>query len=98
MPGRSDCRPVSRAEFAAGRRERFGVERPMGRSARATADGLRVSSLAVAGSLRPALLATQIELLAEHGEERTAAAGDVLFRVGDRRYPLIVILEGEAAI
>jgi thioredoxin reductase (NADPH) len=40
----------------------------------------------------------QLALLAEHGEERTAAVGDVLFRVGDRRYPLIAIVEGEAAI
>ncbi len=40
----------------------------------------------------------QVALLAEHGEERTADAGEYLFRVGDRRYPFIVILEGEAAI
>ena len=32
------------------------------------------------------------------GEERTARAGDVLYRVGDRRYPLIAIIEGEVAI
>ena len=38
------------------------------------------------------------ETLAELGEERTAAAGDVLYRVGDARYPFIAILEGEAAI
>ena len=40
----------------------------------------------------------QLALLAEHGEERRAEVGDVLFRVGDRRYPFIAILEGEAAI
>ena len=39
-----------------------------------------------------------METLREHGEERSAAAGDVLFEVGDARYPLIAILEGEAAI
>ncbi len=44
--------------------------------------------------LSPAQLAT----LRAHGEERTAAVGDVLFRVGDRTYPLIAIIEGEAAI
>jgi thioredoxin reductase (NADPH) len=33
-----------------------------------------------------------------HGEERSAAAGDVLFRVGDRRFPFIAIIEGEAAV
>ena len=37
-------------------------------------------------------------MLATHGEERSAAVGDVLFRVGDARYPFIAILEGEAAI
>ena len=41
---------------------------------------------------------SQLETLAALGEERTAAVGDVLFRVGDERYPFIVILEGEAAI
>jgi len=46
----------------------------------------------------PVLSAAQLETLAGIGEERTAAVGDVLFRVGDRRFPLIVILEGEAAI
>ena len=40
----------------------------------------------------------QLALLAEHGEERRAEVGDVLFRVGDRRYPLIAIIEGEAAV
>ena len=40
----------------------------------------------------------QLASLAEHGEERRAAVGDVLFQVGDRRYPLIAIIEGEAAI
>jgi thioredoxin reductase (NADPH) len=37
-------------------------------------------------------------MLREHGEERSAAAGDVLFRVGDRRYPFMAIIEGEAAV
>jgi thioredoxin reductase (NADPH) len=37
-------------------------------------------------------------MLAEHGEQRTAAEGEYLFRIGDARYPLIVVLEGEAAI
>ena len=40
----------------------------------------------------------QLALLAEHGEERRAEIGDVLFRVGDRRYPLIAIIEGQAAV
>ena len=41
---------------------------------------------------------SQLATLAKVGEERTAAVGDVLFRVGDLRYPLIAILEGEAAV
>ena len=44
------------------------------------------------------LSSSQLATLAEHGEERTAAVGEVLFAVGDERYPLIAILEGEAAI
>jgi thioredoxin reductase (NADPH) len=46
----------------------------------------------------PMLSASQISRLAEVGEERTAAAGDVLYTIGDRSYPLIAIREGEAAI
>ncbi len=49
-------------------------------------------------SVSPILSASQLATLKSHGEERTAAVGDVLFRVGDLRYPFIAILEGEAAI
>ena len=41
---------------------------------------------------------SQLATLAELGEERTADVGDVLYRVGDQRYPFIAILEGEVAI
>src|SRR5262245_9926066 len=44
------------------------------------------------------LSGSQLATLAELGEERTASGGDVLFRVGDRRYPFIAILEGEVAL
>src|SRR5213082_700189 len=44
------------------------------------------------------LSAGQLAALAAVGEERRAAVGDVLFKVGDLRYPLIAIIEGEAAI
>jgi thioredoxin reductase (NADPH) len=44
------------------------------------------------------LSAAQLETLAEIGEERTANVGEVLFRVGDRSYPFIAIIEGEVAI
>ena len=46
----------------------------------------------------PLLSDSQLAALSEHGEERTADVGDVLYRVGDRSYPLIAILEGEVAI
>jgi thioredoxin reductase (NADPH) len=41
---------------------------------------------------------SQLETLAQHGEERTAAAGETLFEIGDETYPFIAILEGEAAV
>ena len=46
----------------------------------------------------PVLSDSQLATLAEHGEERTAEVGEVLFKVGDERYPFVAILEGEAAI
>jgi len=59
------------------------------------------------GTLRPVstadlpsrpLSGSQLETLARHGEERTAAVGEKLFEIGDRSYPFIAILEGEAAV
>jgi thioredoxin reductase (NADPH) len=44
------------------------------------------------------LSASQLATLRLHGEERSAAVGDVLFAVGDRRFPFIAIVEGEAAV
>ena len=44
------------------------------------------------------LSASQLEKLAQHGEERTAAVGEKLFEIGDATYPFIAILEGEAAV
>jgi thioredoxin reductase (NADPH) len=46
----------------------------------------------------PSLSASQMATLAALGEERTADAGDVLYRVGDASYPFIAIQEGEVAI
>jgi thioredoxin reductase (NADPH) len=46
----------------------------------------------------PSLSSSQLATLAQLGEERSAKVGDVLFRVGDRRYPFIAIVEGEVAI
>jgi thioredoxin reductase (NADPH) len=44
------------------------------------------------------LSASQLMRLAELGEGRTAEVGDVLYRIGDRSYPFIAIVEGEVAI
>src|SRR5688572_5015695 len=49
-------------------------------------------------TISPVLSASQLEKLAALGEERTAQAGEVLFRIGDESYPFIAILEGEVAI
>jgi thioredoxin reductase (NADPH) len=46
----------------------------------------------------PALSSSQLARLAELGEERTADVGEVLYRVGDHRYPFIAIVAGEVAI
>jgi thioredoxin reductase (NADPH) len=46
----------------------------------------------------PTLSASQLATLAELGEQRTADIGEVLYRVGDRDYPFIAIVEGEVVI
>src|SRR4051812_6574437 len=46
----------------------------------------------------PLLSDSQLATLSQLGEEWTADVGDVLYRVGDRRYPFIVVLEGEVTI
>ncbi len=46
----------------------------------------------------PTLSASQLVTFAGLAEERTADVGEVLYHVGDRRYPFIVILDGEAAV
>jgi thioredoxin reductase (NADPH) len=51
-----------------------------------------------AASSSPLLSPSQMATLARVGEERTADVGDVLFRVGDQRYPFVAIIEGEVAI
>jgi thioredoxin reductase (NADPH) len=56
------------------------------------------SASRVAAALSPTLSAPQLSALATLGEERTAEVGDVLFQVGDSRYPFVVILEGEVAV
>ena len=46
----------------------------------------------------PQLSPSQLATLAGIGEERSAAAGELLYEVGDRTYPFVAILEGEVAI
>jgi thioredoxin reductase (NADPH) len=41
---------------------------------------------------------SQLDTLAEIGEKRFAPAGEMLYRVGDRSYPFIAILDGQVAI
>jgi thioredoxin reductase (NADPH) len=52
----------------------------------------------VANPVSRVLSGSQLQTLAENGEERTAAVGEELFRIGDETYPFIAILEGEAAV
>ena len=52
----------------------------------------------MSGAASTILSESQLEMLARIGEERTADVGEKLFEVGDRSYPFIAILEGEAAI
>jgi len=52
----------------------------------------------VVGPVSRVLSSSQLATLARHGEERTAAVGEELFRIGDETYPFIAILEGEAAV
>jgi thioredoxin reductase (NADPH) len=49
-------------------------------------------------ALSPTLSQAQLAKLAGLGEERVAAAGDVLYGIGDTTYPFIAILEGEVSI
>jgi len=44
------------------------------------------------------LSSSQLALLAEHGEERTAEVGETLYRIGDETYPFVAIVEGAVAI
>ncbi len=52
----------------------------------------------MAGPAHRVLSESQLATLAEHGEERTAAAGETLFEIGDKSYPFVAIIEGEVAV
>src|SRR4051794_31803927 len=44
------------------------------------------------------LSGSQLAILAEHGEERSAEVGEKLFEIGDKSYPFVAIVEGEGAV
>jgi thioredoxin reductase (NADPH) len=44
------------------------------------------------------LSSSQLAMLAQHGEERTARAGETLFQIGDESYPFVAIIEGEVTV
>jgi thioredoxin reductase (NADPH) len=52
----------------------------------------------VASDASPVLSGAQLDTLRQHGEERTAEAGETLFDVGDESYPFMAIIEGEAEV
>jgi thioredoxin reductase (NADPH) len=52
----------------------------------------------VSAPASPLLSPSQLAVLAEIGEERSAPVGELLYRVGDRTYPFIAILDGEVTI
>ncbi|MGA2165770.1 MAG: cyclic nucleotide-binding domain-containing protein, partial [Solirubrobacteraceae bacterium] len=52
----------------------------------------------VAGPVSRVLSSSQLAMLADHGEERTAAVGETLFEVGDESYPFVAIIEGEVMV
>src|SRR3954466_5892775 len=75
-------------------RSRAAAARPGGGAHRARGGGAVTMELNVTGWLTDA----QLELLRRQGGARAAAVGAVLSRIGDRTYPFIAILQGEAAI
>jgi len=44
------------------------------------------------------LSSSQLQMLAMHGEKRSAEVGETLYEIGDESYPFIAILEGEVKI
>ena len=52
----------------------------------------------MAGPVSRVLSSSQLAMLADHGEERTAEVGETLFEVGDESYPFVAIIEGEVAV
>jgi thioredoxin reductase (NADPH) len=49
-------------------------------------------------SVSRVLSQSQLQTLAQHGEERSADVGETLFEIGDETYPFIAIVEGEVAV
>jgi thioredoxin reductase (NADPH) len=66
-----------------------------GASPEEPADGHYIQRVDLASRI---LSSSQLAMLADHGEERTAELGERLFEVGDQSYPFIAIVEGEVAV
>jgi hypothetical protein len=69
---------------------------PTARTSAAPPIAVRRKNLSAPAS--PLLSPSQLAVLAEMGEERSAPVGELLYGVGDRTYPFVAILEGEVAI
>jgi thioredoxin reductase (NADPH) len=52
----------------------------------------------MAGPVSRVLSSSQLAMLADHGEKRTAGVGEKLFEVGDESYPFVAIIEGEVMV
>jgi hypothetical protein len=52
----------------------------------------------MAAPMTRVLSSSQLAMLAEHGEARTADVGDTLFQIGDASYPFVAIISGEVAV
>jgi thioredoxin reductase (NADPH) len=50
------------------------------------------------GPVSRVLSSSQLAMLADYGEERTAEVGETLFEVGDESYPFVAIIEGEVMV
>ena len=48
----------------------------------------------MAAAVSRVLSSSQLAVLAEHGQERTAELGETLFEIGDEVYPFVAIIEG----
>src|SRR5207249_4292286 len=90
----------SESSFSTGARRdrRLRGRDPRRHDVSASAPSRRHGGMNLSTPASPLLSPSQLATLAEIGEERSAPVGELLYRVGDRTYPFIAILEGEVAI